>query len=84
MPAFLNSILHNTVFQLGKAKKPQAVVIHQGLVKLIIIHELDRQHLAWHNFVNPEIQEPEANPEDTETKPPRENPPEIKINRAST
>ena len=74
LPGFLNSVLHDIVVRLTKAKNPQAVVSHQGLIKLIIIHELDRQQIAWDNFVNLEAQEPEVNPNGTKIEPPRVNP----------
>ena len=62
LPFFLNSILHDIVVRIRKAKNPQAVVSHHGLIKLIIIHELNKHHLAWDSFVNPALLAHEENP----------------------
>ena len=42
LPIFLNYVLHNIVVRIRRAKNPQAVVSDHGLIKLIIIHELNK------------------------------------------
>ena len=53
--SFLNSILHNTDVRMRKAKNPQVVINHHGLIKLIIMHELGKQQTSWDKFVNPTV-----------------------------
>ena len=64
-PSLLNSLLHDTTTRIRRARHPEMVISHHGLIRIIISHSLVQYELTWDGFItglesiqNPVIQYP--------------------------
>jgi len=52
LPFLLNNILHEVAGRTQKNKDPDSVINHHGLVKLIVVRELNHAQITWENLID--------------------------------
>jgi hypothetical protein len=71
LPFLLNNILHEVVGRTKKDKDPDSIINHHGMVKLIVLRELNHSQITWEDIIDlnrpfqieqPEVAQSEIHP----------------------